>query len=547
MRFLRKRAIGIFVSTLLLFGCIGVHLGFITHKSRQAVLLADAGHGSRSVTAATVRGTIYDRFMQPLVNREKVYKAALLPDSALLTSIRPYLDEKNFRIAADNLQNRQPAIISLPEPLPIIQGVTQFLAPQRYAIPQPAAHIIGYLDGSGLHGVTGIEKAYDEILSAFSGKAQVSYAVSGSGEYLKGAVPDLSNSLHQCQGGIALTLDSHVQQIVEETTAGTLKKGAVVVLDPCTGQIIASASFPAFHPLSVADSLQQENGALLNRAFGLYDCGSVFKIVTAAAALKSGISPQQKFVCNGGLTVGKTLFHCHNRKGHHSLNMYEAFSSSCNLYFIQLAQLVGAEAILQMADLLGLTEQITLCSSIQASPCVLPDTDELRTPAALANLSFGQGRLLLTPLHVARMTAIIANSGHYITPSLVMGTVTKDKQRKPLAQNTARREGESVLSPDHARILQSMMVKVVNEGTGKKAALNGVSAAGKTGTAQTGQFREDRPVVHSWFTGYFPAEKPKYVVTVLVEDAQPQDKNAAQLFCEISNNLIKNSDIKKAD
>lgn len=542
---MRKRAIAILASTLILFGCIGVHLSFITRKNSQTALLAGTGHGSRSITAATVRGTIYDRSMQPLVNQENIYKAALLPEYALLTSIRPYLDERNFHMAADSLQNRQPAIISLSEPLPIIQGITQFLAPLRYTSHQPASHLIGYLDGSGLHGVTGIEKAYDDVLSSFSGKAEVSYAVSGTGEYLKGALPQISNSLHQCQGGIALTLDRNVQQIVEETTSGALNKGAVIVMDPTTGQILASASFPAFHPLNVADSLQQEDGALLNRTFGLYDCGSVFKIVTAAAALKSGISPQQEFVCNGGQTVGKTVFHCHNRKGHHSLNMYEAFSCSCNLYFIQLAQLVGADAILQMADFLGLTDEITLCSGIEAPSCVLPSTQELQTPAALANLSFGQGHLLLTPLHVARMTAIIANNGYLINPSLVMGTVNKDKQMKPLPQNLTHREGERVISPDHVRILQDMMVKVVQEGTGKKAALKGISAAGKTGTAQTGQFNENQPVVHSWFTGYFPAEKPKYVITVLVEDAQDKEKNAPQIFCEISNKLIENEKKKK--
>ncbi len=529
---MRKRVWCVFGLLITFFSVTGIHLGVVVRQKTAASV--GFAQSSRTITVATVRGTIYDRDLQPLVNAKKEYRAALLPEESLLARVRPYMDTISYLSLLEKMQNQAPAVAALSGPVGIADGLALFFTPVRYADPQPATHLIGYLDSSGQNGVTGIEAAYDDLLSSCRGEVTVSYAVNGAGNYLLGKRPDVTNTLSRCAGGIALTLCRDVQMIVEETASKYLIKGAVVVLDPYSGELIASASFPGFHPESLAESIQEENGALINRTFSLYDCGSVFKIVTVAAALEQGITPERTYDCSGGMLVGNTLFHCHNRLGHQILDMQQAFAQSCNLYFIQLAQEIGGEALLEMAEAFGLTESIDLAKGLSAQAGVLPSSYELLTPAALANFSFGQGKLLLTPLHVARITATLANGGVLPEILLVKGLVDDSG----ILYDEYSREGERVLSQDTASILQTMMEKVVTEGTGQKATPKDTTAAGKTGTAQTGQINDGLPVIQSWFTGYFPAEDPRYVVTVCAEDADSTGVNASALFCEISNNLI---------
>ena len=164
---------------------------------------------------------------------------------------------------------------------------------------------------------------------------------------------------------------------------------------------------------------------------------------------------------------------------------------------------------------------------------MLPTINKLAAPAALANFSFGQGELLASPLQVTRMTAAIANGGVLPYARVIKGYADEKGEILPIEG----REGERVLSSETALTIQKMMKKVVTDGTGKQAAAL-CTAAGKTGTAETGQTNNGSPVVQSWFTGYFPAENPRYVMTVLAEDAQNTNGKAAPLFCEISNKLI---------
>ena len=213
--------------------------------------------------------------------------------------------------------------------------------------------------------------------------------------------------------------------------------------------------------------------------------------------------------------------------------MEEAFAHSCNLYFIQLAADIGADALLSMANRLGLTDAIVLADGMAAAESILPTSADLTTSAALANLSFGQGKLLVSPLHITQMTAIVASNGVKRTPQLVLGTVDEYGRWTTAVE----RGGETVLSSEAVTSIQRMMEKVVTDGTGTDAQPHSGSAAGKTGTAETGQIRNGNAVVHSWFTGYYPAKDPRYVITVLIEDAQSQSTNASQLFCELINNL----------
>lgn len=538
--FLKKRVWVLFGFLTVFFGVLGVHLYSLVGDN--AVKPVAFGENSVKLTVNRTRGTIYDAQMQPLVNEEKTYYAAILPDETLLMRLNTVLDKENLSALSTQILARKPAVLCLDEPIAFVEGVRLFLSPKRYGARLLAAHLIGYTDTGTGEGITGIEAACNEILEKYAGALSVSYPISGTGTNLKGAEPEIQDTIDHSAGGVVLTIQKDIQKIVEDTAPNYLTKGAVVVMEPSSGEVLAMASFPAYHPDNVAQSIEENNGALINRALALYDCGSVFKTVTVAAALENGIPMACCYDCAGGMTVQKTMFHCHKRLGHQTLDMTNAFAQSCNLYFIQLAKEMGAEKLYNTAVKFGFSQSISLIDGLGTPQGVLPSENELTTDAALANFSFGQGHLLASPLQVTRMTAAIANGGVLPAACVVKGYVDENGTFTPAVRDSG--EGERVLSQENAAAIQKMMEKVVTDGTGKQAA-GLYAAAGKTGTAETGQINEGNPVVQSWFTGYFPAENPRYVVTVLAEDAQNTNGKATPLFCEISNKVMELEKNKK--
>ena len=527
---MKKRAWFLFGILVLVFGSVSLHLYRLT---RNEPALVASGHNSYTVSVNTTRGTIYDTWLRPFVNEEKQYVAAIQPDETLLSHLRPALDDENFDNVASRLRDRRPLVVRLREPVAITDGIQLFFSPIRYGERLLAPHIIGYLDADTGAGCTGLEAALDEQLRRYGGEITVSFPVSGNGYGLVGAQPQVKDTTSRSTGGVILTLDKEIQQIVEDTAPDYLTKGAVVIMEPQSGAILTMASFPDFQPNTVADSIAANDGALINRALSLYDCGSVFKTVTAATALEKHVSLSQLFECTGGMTVGNTTFHCHERLGHQGLQFADAYAQSCNIYFIRLAQLIGGKAVRDMAITFGFGDEISLVKGINAPCAVLPTESELQHEATLANFSFGQGKLLATPLHIARMTAAVANKGIMPVPHLLKGTIDDDGT----VSLEEERGGERVLKAETATHLRGMMERVVTHGTGRAAALAVCSSAGKTGTAQTGQMNGENPVVQSWFTGYFPAEIPQFVITVLAEDAENTNGRATALFCELVNKL----------
>lgn len=487
-----------------------------------------------TISVASTRGTIYDTNLHPLVNETHEYRAAMIPSERLLAHVSGATTAEQFAALRNQLAQGVPASVKLTKPIGFTDGMRLFWVPTRYSERLLAPHTLGYLDASGTRGVTGIEASFDELLEQYKGQATASFSVDGRGSLLYGVSPECIDTTTNSVGGVVLTLDKELQTIVEDVSSEYLTKGAVVVMQPYSGQILAMASFPSFQPQTVAQSIAEDNGALLNRALSLYDCGSVFKIITTAAALESGISVQKSFVCEGYLEIEGTRFHCHNRLGHGALDMQEAFAQSCNLYYIQLAQQIGADALLVMAEKFGLNETILLVNSMEASAALLPDLATLRASrAALANLSFGQGYLMASPLHFTQVVTTIVNGGVSPNISLIKGFLDAEKN----FSNAEKRSGVEVISARTATALQEMMVMTVRDGTGRSAAPKSCSAAGKTGTAETGQIIDGNPVVQSWFVGYFPAESPQYVICVLAEDSTGTNAKATEVFRELADEI----------
>jgi len=367
------------------------------------------------------------------------------------------------------------------------------------------AQIIGY--ASARYGTSGLENAYDRALSSpdttgnpltqaqdiFSAIASKNNAhISRGADVVTTIVPSIQNELYQ-------ELAAH-------------DRAAGVVLDPRSGAILAIASVPSFDPNELDTNFEalanDPSSPLLDRAVdGLYPPGSTFKVFTASAALDSGtVTMDSTFDDPGYLQVGD--FQLHNNEDEYTghADLTTAFALSSNVDFAQIALRVGTETFYDYLNRWGIGD--TLDFQIPASRDSVPPSTNI-TPGELAQMGFGQGALLMTPLQMALLAATIANDGDEPRPFLVRQIVRDGAVSSVYSSSTLA----SPISADTAANVKKMMVAVVVRGTGTPARLSGVTVAGKTGTATNPLGR-----AHSWFICFAPAERPRIAVAILVEN-----------------------------
>lgn len=528
---MKKRSLVMFAAVLFAFSGLMAKVYDLTAGGLSQT--ADQ-QSSFTLTIANSRGTIYDCHLNPLTNTGTERRASIAPNPEVLAILSKYLDAETWQSLSERLQEGRPVIANLGDrALPLTAGLSVYTVPVRHSGDVLAPHLLGYLGSDGLHGVTGVELAFDEQLNASAGSLSITYKVDGSGKPLQGEVPTVTDTLAKSKGGVALTIDKEIQKIAEEAAYAGIQKGAVVILDPSTGRILAMVSVPEYQPSHLADYLEDPNAPLLNRALCNYNCGSVFKIVSVATALGKGIPLTQTFACSGRIPVGSLSFGCSYKLGHGVLDMTGGFAQSCNPYFIQLMQMAGGEALYNQAVTLGFDRPILLADGIKTARATLPSETELQSPGVLANLSFGQGSLLATPVHVAQLVATVVNDGLMIRPTILQGMVDENGTLTEQAADPPVR----AFSADIAAELRKMMIEVVENGTGKSAKpLNG-GGGGKTGTAETGWVEDDTALVQSWFAGFYPAENPRYAIAVLAEDTNRTGSKSAPVYKEICENL----------
>ena len=527
----QNRVIALFAAMVAGFTLLYLRIGLL---GQSGGLLEAAQQQRRyTLTVSESRNAIYDCNILPLTDTctEPVY--AVLPLAENQLAVLDAVSAARRDEVETLLANGRPFLLygagELEAP-----GVVRFDVPVRTAVPQLAAHIVGYLDDTG-SGVCGIEKSYDEFLRENSSQTQIVYQLDALGHGIAGIEPEIRES-SSSSAGVVLTIDAQIQQIVEEIGGRMLQKGAIVVMDPYTGEIRASASFPGYTLDTLAEAVQDaENTPMINRAFLPYSVGSTFKVVTAAAALEQGLSIREPYECVGQIDVSGQIIHCHKRTGHGEMDMTDALMKSCNPYFIQLGLKVGGNSLLQTAVRFGFGEAVPFCTGISAAAGTLPPESEMINPAAVANLSFGQGKLSATPVQICRMMAAACNGGLLVTPRLVLGT-TRDG--KTLAEDAAV-PAQQILPEAISAQLQSMLIQCVMVEPDQKSLPALVTAGGKTATAQTGRFDEEgEEYEHGWFSGFFPAETPEYVVTVLSEDSGFGGEMAAPVFAAIADAVV---------
>lgn len=385
--------------------------------------------------------------------------------------------------------------------------------------PDPAtAYLAGYYSPL-LYGSSNLEHAYDSELMGTKGGNPV--------------IQWLDGVLHREKRGynLRLSINDALQKQATELLGN--QRGAIVLMDAKTGAVIAMASTPNFDPnklyvntgpqsvqqtATAKDYWDQLNAAgnsplLLRPTQGLYIPGSIFKTVTASAAIESGIaSPDTEYRDEGALTVESRVIPEQNRPDNNRINysLTEAYGWSLNVVFAQVGLQVGADRLQQYAEQFGFGSEIPFDLPVEPSE-LETDSSFLSSQAAVAVTAFGQGQLQATPLQMAMVTDAVANSGNMMTPFLV-NQVT-DQTGKVLSTHSAS-VWRRAINSDTAAKMRDMMISSVQHGYASAAQIPGYVVGGKTGTAEVGG--DQQP--NAWFIGFAGKSQPQFVVAVVVEN-----------------------------
>ncbi|MBE6885476.1 MAG: penicillin-binding protein 2 [Ruminococcaceae bacterium] len=527
-----KRLVGIFCGVLLC--CVGLCGRIFVLSSGDETAAAADRNSTYTISIDRTRGMIYDSSLRPLLGGETTEIAVFFPGQESAEAIKSiFSDQTERQKLLDRLAEGKafgaaiPAGSSLPASIPV------FEVEQRYSSRQAALHVIGYTDGEG-RGITGIERAYDSVLSAAEGTLQLRIRADALGRPLSGLEYEVTDTRNQSRKGVALTISLPIQTILQEAMDKLKTNGAAVVMEISTGKLRGVVSKPDYDPLALGDYLDRADAPFLNRAFAAFNVGSVFKIALAVAAHEKGMEDFTAF-CRGSIDISGQEFGCHYPAGHGYLTLKTAIQRSCNPYFIALGQKLGGEEILRIASKLGFGSGTELCPGLVTESGNLPALQELTTPGAVASLSFGQGSLLATPIQLAEMMATIAGGGRQVKASLVEGIT--DASGTSIAIPSATVEQPRAIDREVAAAVTAYMVNMVEKSSADTLRPEECGGGGKTGTAETGWMMDGELAVQAWFAGFFPADNPKYAVAILAENGGYGAEVCGPIFKEIAEQI----------
>ena len=533
-----------------------------------------------------VRGMIYDRYGEVLAENHAVYELEVVPEqvrdmASLMTWATESLslterDRKTFDKRLHGRASFERILLKsgLSEEQAARFAVNQYRFPgvalrgrlrRSYPLGHVTAHVVGYVgrisdkdldakERSRYRGVAhigklGIESYYEGNLLGRIGYEQVETNAHGRVVRTLAREPAISgNHLH-------LTLDSRLQKVVRNELAG--HRGAAVVLEPHTGEILAFVSMPDYDPNLFAKGidqvrytalLQDSNKPLLNRAlYGRYAPGSTLKPMLALAGLEHTIDPRRRVKCPGffALKEGGRVYRCWRKQGHGAVNLKEALEQSCDTYFYQLGLTLGISGISEALTTFGFGKQtgIDLASEPDGLiPTALWKQRRHGTPwypGDTLNASIGQGYILSTPLQLAAATAALANRGRLVRPHLLRGV--EDPETGEI-QRSAEQVTEVGLgdASQYERVIEGMMaVMHGSHGTARRAGQQlSYRIAAKTGTSQLvslpqdGEAAKDTPERlkdHALFIAFAPAERPRVALALVIENGGSGGKIAAPI------------------
>jgi penicillin-binding protein 2 len=572
----QKRLIKVTIFAFAIFSILFVRLWFLQIIKGTEYRVQSENNRIDLRDVLPFRGLIFDRNGEVLVDNRPSFNLDVMPDdvrkpddliddlekliaidrSSTINKIKTALKRQPFssvcikkNLSRDELARIETNIFYMP-------GVMIDVQPRRhYLYGSLAAHIIGYLGEidtdqikseeyrenrlGDFVGKRGIEKKWHRHLNGIRGGQQVEVNAAGRRLrvlYQKPAKPGFN---------VYLTIDRDLQMIAERSLRD--KVGAIVVMNPKNGELLAAASSPNFDPNGFANGMDRAGWKKLisnprfplqNRVIsGQYPPGSLFKIVVSLAGLEEGIiDPNEKIFCNGSYNFKGRVYRDWKEEGHGWVDLHRALVESCDVYFYRAGQQIGIDNIAKYARRMGLGFKTDLQLGDE-KPGLIPDKLwKLRRWNApwqegeTLSVSVGQSFILTTPLQIARFASALFNGGTLLRPQLTKRIERKGKENifscKPDISGTWD------VNSKNMELVKRALIGVVNEprGTGKRARFDQICVAGKTGTAQVIALPEDKESVketdipykfrdHAWFMAVAPADNPAIAIAVVVEHA----------------------------
>jgi penicillin-binding protein 2 len=519
----------------------------------------------RIVRRTAPRGNIYDRHTRVLASSRPAFAVSAVPEefsfsgsqdpvSDLAGMLGLPVDQVRQRLEVEGPARYEPIVLSRDAPEGVVASFKEnslYLsgvhvvadAVRSYPKEHLAAHVLGYVREVSseelaraenvdyrpldLIGKAGIEKQLEKTLRGVDGGDQIEVDARGHRVRTLGTMRPLSGR------DVWLTLDLDLQRAAETALAG--RPGAVVAMNPWTGEVLALASSPTYDPNLFIGVLSPEDWQRLsgpdhpqhNRAtMSRYPPGSLFKIITTAAALEAGqTSMSDRFHCDGAFRIRSWALRCWKREGHGDLRFLEGFAQSCNVMFATLGRRVGPDQLAAMALRFGLGQPCGI-DLPEESEGLVPTPEWKREtrheswyPGDTCQMAVGQGDCLTTPLQIARQVAAVANGGTVIRPHVILRVEGEAESRQTEVAGDVRIRRSTI-----STIQAGMTAVVAPGGTAARIAPKRYAIAGKTGTAQV---PGGEP--HAWFGGYAPVQSPLLAVAVIVEHGGAGSETAAPI------------------
>lgn len=415
-------------------------------------------------------------------------------------------------------------------PLTTSTKVDEYTQDRGYTYGDLYVHALGYIDER--YGLTGLEEEFDGELSKYSGLSN-SFRNFINDFDLKKAFENRDEE--KIGNGIITTLDHDLQQIAYDALGD--EKGAVVALNPKTGEILAMVSKPTYDPSNLEQAMEDANtgvdldSKLLNRAiYGIYPPGSVFKTVTLAAALeKDPTIVDRTFVDEGKITFKDGMeLNNYMKQAHGNLSLQQAYRVSSNVVFGTLAMELGNDYLKEVAERFGFNSRIPgIGLSISQSNFPKLDSSELGN---IAQSGIGQGAVTTTPMQMAIVAATVANDGVLMEPKLVNKIVDKDGNTVKNIDDKALKT--DVISKDIANTVKEYMGYLVSNNLHRWPYFEGTNAGGKTGTADY-MIDGEEAIPHGWFISLAPIDDPQIAVAVIVENGENGAGSAAYVASRV--------------
>ncbi len=397
-----------------------------------------------------------------------------------------------------------------------------------------AAHILG-VAGMDNQGLEGLEYFYEKELAGQAGYVREEQAPK------VGHIPQGIREIQAAEDGndIVLTIDEGIQYIAERELGKAIKdtgasKGTIIVMNPGTGELLAIANYPTFDPNGFAkySSAARRNIAITD----MYEPGSTFKLIIAAAALEEGlVSPNEIFFDPGYIKIDGKQINCEKKEGHGWITFAEAIVESCNVALSEVGLRFSKERFYDYIRAFNFGKKTGIDFPGEASGLLIPE--KTLKPIEMANIAFGQG-ISVTPLQILLAVSCIANDGVYMQPYLVKEIRSKNGQVLEKFEPTPLNQ---VISKETSDILKEMMERVVTEGTGKNAAILGYRVAGKTGTSQKPEGGTYGSKRIASFVGFAPVDEPKLAIIVVLDEPKTISKYGGVLAAPVFKTVLEDS------